>query len=111
VTFEERCLPDSPERAAGVPLPDPRLNPRARRELILLLILIACGLFLVPLAIWVVGSAVLGPYAGGSPFSLLVDFFVGLKSGSAVYWCVVVGPYVFVQLLRLFWYYIRRPAA
>jgi len=111
VTARSVPLPDTP-RLTGPTTTGPRaLDPRARRELILLLVLIACGLFVVPLLIWAVGEAVLGPYAGGSPFALLMDFFVGLKGGSPVYWSVVIGPYVFVLLLRLFWFAIRRPGA
>jgi hypothetical protein len=74
----------------------------------ILVILLACGLFLVPLLIWAVGRGVLGPYANGSPFALLVDFFAGLKSGSLIYWSVVFGPYVFVILLRLVWHFVRQ---
>jgi hypothetical protein len=74
----------------------------------ILVILLACGLFLVPLIIWAVGRGVLGPYADGSPFSLLVDFFAGLRSGSPLYWGVVFGPYIFVLLLRLFWHFARQ---
>lgn len=108
---QELLLPDSPERAAaGRDTTDPSaLTARRRRELILLLILLACGLFVVPLLIWVVGQWILGPYADGSAFALLADFFMGLKSGSLVYWSVVVGPYLFVLILRGFWYLIRRP--
>jgi hypothetical protein len=62
----------------------------------------------MPVLIWLVGEAVLGPYEGGSPFALLMDFFFGLRNGSPVYWSVVLGPYVFVLILRLFWFYIRR---
>jgi hypothetical protein len=73
-------------------------------------VLLACGLFVVPLAIWAVGNALLGPYAGtgGGPFALLADFFVGLKSGSVFYWTVAIGPYVFVLILRGLWYLFRR---
>ena len=113
MTSEERALPDPSERLSG-PLPPPAetsaLTPGRRRELILLLVLLACGLFLVPLLIWAVGNAVLGPYAGtgGGPFALLADFFVGLKSGSLLYWSVALGPYVFVLILRGLWYLVRR---
>lgn len=83
-------------------------NSRGRRELLLLLILLACGLFVVPLLIWVVGQWILGPYADGGAFALLMDFFTGLKNGSLVYWAVVIGPYLFVLMLRAFWHFIRQ---
>jgi hypothetical protein len=73
----------------------------------ILVILLACGLFLIPLLIWAVGRGVLGPYADGGPFALLVDFFTGLKSGSLVYWSVAFGPYVIVMILRLCWHFVR----
>ncbi len=74
----------------------------------ILVILVACGLFLVPLLIWAVGSGVLGAYVNGGPFALLVDFFAGLKSGSLVYWSVVFGPYILVSLARLIWHFVRQ---
>jgi hypothetical protein len=83
------------------------LQSRGRRELTILVILLACGLFLIPLLIWSVGRGVLGPYADGGPFALLVDFFNGLKSGSLVYWSVAFGPYVIVSILRLCWHFVR----
>ncbi len=72
--------------------------------------LLACGLLVVPGLIWLVGVGVLGPYAGGGPFALLTDFFVGLGRGSWVYWAVALGPWLFVLLLRLFWYWARATA-
>jgi hypothetical protein len=70
-------------------------------------ILLATGLFVIPLLIWAVGRGVLGPYPDGGPFSLLVDFFNGLKSGSPVYWAVALGPYALVMVLRLGWGLMR----
>jgi hypothetical protein len=82
---------------------------RARRELILLLVLLAAGLFVLPFIIWTGGFLVLGPYASGGPFALLTNFFVGLARGSSVFWLVALGPYVLSLLLRLFWYWLRAP--
>jgi hypothetical protein len=93
----------SPANAAAV------APSRARRELMIFVILLACGLFLMPLLIWVVGRSALGPYTDGGPFALLVDFFSGLKSGSPVYWCVALGPYVLVMILRGCWHFMRAP--
>lgn len=91
--------------SANVAAPVPSL---ARRELTIFVILLATGLFLMPLLIWAIGRAALGPYTDGGPFALLVDFFNGLKSGSPVYWCVAVGPYVLVMILRGCWRFMRR---
>jgi hypothetical protein len=74
----------------------------------ILVILLAFGLFGVPFLIYAVGVGALGPYTNGSAFALLVDFFAGLRTGSLVYWSVVVGPYVFVMLLRGVWHVLRQ---
>ena len=74
----------------------------------ILVILLAVGLFAVPLLIYAVGSGALGPYANGGAFALLVDFFAGLRGGSLVYWSVAIGPYVFVMLLRGVWHFVRQ---
>jgi hypothetical protein len=83
------------------------LTQRARRELMIFVILLACGLFVIPLLIWAVGRGVLGPYADGGPFALLVDFFNGLKSGSLIYWGVAFGPYVLITVARICWRLLR----
>jgi hypothetical protein len=80
---------------------------RARRELILFLVLLAAGLFVLPFIIWTGGFLVLGPYASGGPFALLTNFFVGLAQGSPAFWSVALGPYLLTMLLRLFWYWSR----
>ena len=87
--------------------PQPIVSSRGRRELTILVILLAFGLFLVPLLIWAVGRGVLGPFADGGPFALLVDFFNGLRTGSFVYWAVALGPYLMVMVLRGLWHFAR----
>jgi hypothetical protein len=96
----------SPKQNAAAPAA-PALTVRGRRELMILVILLAFGLFIVPLLIWVVGRGVLGPFADGGPFELLVDFFNGLRTGSLVYWAVALGPYLMVMVLRGLWHFAR----
>jgi hypothetical protein len=108
LTERRLILPAQTERAAGSSeTAAPALPARGRRELMILVILLACGLFLIPLLIWAVGRGALGPYTDGGPFALLVDFFNGLRSGSLVYWCVALGPYVLVMILRGCWKLLR----
>jgi hypothetical protein len=96
------------ERAAApAKIAAPAAPARARRELMIFVILLATGLFVIPLLIWAVGRGVLGPYADGGPFALLVDFFNGLKTGSPVYWAVAFGPYVLISILRGGWALMR----
>jgi len=93
------------QNAAATALP--AVASRGRRELTILVVLLAFGLFIVPLLIWVVGRGVLGPFEDGGPFALLVDFFAGLRTGSFVYWAVALGPYVMVMVLRGLWHFAR----
>src|ERR1700748_3180594 len=79
-----------------------------RRELLVLGVALLCGLVLVPLAIWMVGNRILGPYThgvepAGGPMRLLGDFFDGLAHGSVIFWCVGLGPYLLISVARLFW--------
>ena len=86
---------------------------RVRLELIILGIALFCGFVLIPLAVWLVGNRILGPYthgqdtSNGGPMRLLGDFFAGLGHGSVIFWCVVIGPYVIVSLARLLYLFIR----
>jgi hypothetical protein len=84
----------------------------ARRELLFLGIALACGFVLIPVAIWLVGNRILGPYThgvepAGGPMRLLGDFFAGLAHGSVIFWCVALGPYFLLWFVRLFWGVIR----
>jgi hypothetical protein len=84
-----------------------------RRELILLAIALVAGFVLIPLAIWLVGNRILGPYthgldpSAGGPMRLLGDFYSGLTHGSVIFWCVALGPILLIGLFRLFWGVIR----
>jgi len=84
-----------------------------RRELILLGIALIAGFILIPLAIWLVGNRILGPYthgldpSAGGPMRLLGDFYAGLTHGSVIFWCVALGPILLINLFRLFWGVIR----
>jgi hypothetical protein len=85
-----------------------------RRELLFLAIALVCGFVLVPLAIWMVGNRILGPYThgvepAGGFMRLLGDFFQGLTHGSVIFWCVGLGPYLLFCFIRLFWGVIRFP--
>jgi len=89
-----------------------RAQTRARRELIIFGIAFGCGLFLMPVLIWMVGNRVLGPYTHGQslhagPFALLGDFLVGLFHGSLVFWVVALGPALLLLIVRVLYALIR----
>jgi hypothetical protein len=73
----------------------------AGRELLLLLILVPVGLFVLPAAVYIVGSAVFGEFGGdgfGAFYGMLAD---ELKRGEPAVWFLVLSPYMIWQLLRL----------
>lgn len=70
------------------------------RELLTLGLCLVLGLLLMPILIFLVGRAELGPYANGSLWSLLGDYYVTLAKGSLAFWLVALGPYGALWLLR-----------
>jgi hypothetical protein len=64
------------------------------------------GFGLMPLLIFMAGSASLGRYEGASSGALYASLFQGFKSGSSAAWIVLLGPYGLYLLfkgLRLWW--------
>jgi hypothetical protein len=75
---------------------------RLQRELLILGIGLVLGMLVVPATIWLGGTLVLGPYAGGKTlFSLLGNFFKALGGGAPAFWAVALGPYALILLARL----------
>jgi hypothetical protein len=72
-----------------------------RRELLWMLIALVVGVLLLPPLIWLVGSRVFGPYAGGGSRELVSHFFTGLGQGRAALWLVALGPYLVISALRI----------
>jgi hypothetical protein len=72
-----------------------------RRELLWMLIALVVGVLLLPPLIWLVGSRVFGPYAGGGSRELVGHFFAGLGQGRAALWLVALGPYLVVSAARI----------
>jgi hypothetical protein len=78
-----------------------RLPQGIRGELLLGGACLLVGALLMPCLIWAIGRTVLGPYAHGSIFALLGDFFGGLSNGSLAFWAIALGPYLLLQWLRI----------
>ena len=78
-----------------------RLPQGARGELLLAAACLAVGALLMPCLIWIVGRAVLGPYAHGSVLALYWDFYGGLAHGAPTFWWIAVGPYLLLQFVRI----------
>ncbi len=77
-------------------------HPRLRRELWIAGGALLTGLIVLPLLIYMAGQLTLGPYASGSGSlgAFIGDYYSGLVHGSGAVWWVVLGPYLFLALLR-----------
>ena len=76
-------------------------NATTRKELLLFLILLLVGLFILPAAIYFVGSLIFGAY-GGTGFSAFYGMLHSeLRAGEPAVWFLVLSPYILWQLLRL----------
>lgn len=88
--------------------PPVSLKKRVERELALTLLLFLTGLVLLPIAIYLVGDAVFGAYAGAGFSGFYSDLHEELRNGQAVVWFLVLSPYLGWQLLRLTFLVFRR---
>ncbi len=81
--------------------PTNKLMAVARREAAMFLWMLLGGLFLLPVAVYVVGRLIFGEY-GGTGFSAFYGMLHSeLRSGAASVWFLVLSPYLIWQLLRL----------
>ena len=79
-----------------------------KRELLTLAVCLGVGLLLMPILIWFIGAAQLGPYANGGLGALLLDYYLALFKGSLAYWLVALGPYAAVWVLRGLRFWLRK---
>jgi hypothetical protein len=78
-----------------------RVKQRAQFELIFASILLGFGLFVLPLVIYWVGAAVLGPYGDSRGLgTFYVDYFKDLAEPSGRAWLIAVGPLAIVAGVR-----------
>lgn len=75
---------------------------RTRFEVIFASVWLAVGLFLLPAAIYLVGTLMLGPYKPGAGLiQFYGDFFADLASFSLRAWIIALGPLIIVTVVRL----------
>ena len=79
-----------------------------RRESVTLLLLLFVGIFLLPLAIYLVGAEIFGEYISGGFGSFYRDIHSDLREGQPVVIFLLLSPYLVWQLLRLSFYVFRR---
>src|ERR1700744_865944 len=63
------------------------------RELLLTAIALAVGFALMPVLIFLAGSATLGRYEGASLGRQFSSVYEGFRAGSPASWIVLLGPY------------------
>jgi hypothetical protein len=83
---------------------------RTRRDLLALALAVVFGLIVLPWLIWIAGIVILGPYAGGSIWRFIGDFFAALAHGDLAFWLIVLGPAAFLVVARLMWVALRARA-
>ena len=83
---------------ADTPLPIARI---LKKEALLFLALLFCGLVILPIAIWIVGSAVFGEYGGAGYGDFFGTLSAKIRSGDGVAWFLVLSPWLAWQVLRL----------
>jgi hypothetical protein len=73
-----------------------------RRELAIGAALLGIGLFVLPAAIYVVGSRIFGEYSpdGGGIMALSEQIWLDLAALRPFAWLLVLSPYVVIQLAR-----------
>lgn len=71
-----------------------------QRELLLFLALLLAGVLLLPPAVYLVGQAVFGDFAGGGFGAFYRGLFERLRNGEYMAWFLLLAPYLGVQTLR-----------
>jgi len=81
---------------------------RLKRELALFLMLVLFGILILPIAIYAVGDAVFGDYAGAGFSDFYSTLHEALRRGELMVWYLILSPYVILQLSRVTLYGFRR---
>ena len=73
----------------------------AGRESVLFLWMLLGGLFLLPVAVYVIGIALFGEYGGSGFSAFYASLHSELMAGVPSVWFLILSPYLIWQLLRL----------
>lgn len=81
---------------------------RPKFEAMTLGLALLVGLLVMPALIYLAGRYTLQAYEHGDVFAFYFDFFKGLVDLRPSCWIVVIGPFVFLSLVRLFRLILRK---
>ena len=62
---------------------------------------LATGVLIVPPLVWFTGLVVIGPYANGGLWAMLMDMTAALQAGSRAAWVTLLAPLALVLIWRL----------
>ena len=74
---------------------------RAKKELVLLLVLLFIGLVVMPIATFVVGEQFFGAYGGHGYGDFFGTISSKIRAGDLVTWFLILSPYLAWQTVRL----------
>ncbi len=77
------------------------LSPEIQKEALLFFVLLFVGIVLLPVAVYYVGQAVFGAYAGAGYGDFFGTISAKLRGLDGVAWFLVLSPYLFWQCVRL----------
>jgi hypothetical protein len=83
-------------------------QPQPVFEAITLGLALLVGLLVMPALIFLAGSLTLQAYANGGLFALYFDFLKGLVEPRLSCWIVLIGPFAFLTMFRLFRLALRK---
>ena len=72
-----------------------------KRELTIASALLAGGLFVIPIGVYLVGDRLFGEYGDGDVLMLAEKIWGDFLTLRPAAWILVLGPYLTVQLLRV----------
>jgi hypothetical protein len=82
--------------------------PALKFEAVTLGLAVLFGLLIMPALIYLAGHFALQEYGRGGFFALYVEVFKGLFHLRSSYWVVILGPFVFLSVFRIFRWLLRK---
>jgi hypothetical protein len=82
--------------------------PRLKFEAVTFGLALLAGLLIMPAFIYLAGISTLHEYAHGGVFALYFDIYKGLVQLRSSCWFVILGPFLFLSVFRVFRWILRK---